>query len=190
MQRDERPQLRLEDDETQDTTTIVLDEARGTVGRREDNAYVLADPRVSRVHAQVEMRAGRVFLADLGSSAGTTVNGETLEGPCALEHGDEIGFGPVECTFLEGEDDGTVDTETRVFSTPEVTTGPDLSPRQQQVLELIAEGMTNKEIGGELGITERTVKAYAAEVYTKFGVNNRAAAVAEGIKHGLLGISG
>lgn len=188
MQQDERPRLRFQDDS--DGATIVLDEARGTVGRREDNTYVLSDPRVSRVHAQVEMRAGRVFLADLGSSAGTTVNGETVEGPCALEHGDEIGFGPVECVFLDGDGDGDVEAQTRVFSTPEVVTGPDLSPRQQEVLELIAEGMTNKEIGDELGITERTVKAYAAEVYTKFGVNNRAAAVAEGIKHGLLGISG
>lgn len=190
MQRDERPQLQFDDGDAQGTTTIVLDETRGTVGRREDNTYVLSDPRVSRVHAQVEMRAGRVFLADLGSSAGTTVNGETLEGPYALQHGDEIAFGPVACTFIDGGGEDNVDTETRVFSTPEVVTGPDLSPRQQQVLELIAEGMTNKEIGGELGITERTVKAYAAEVYTKFGVNNRAAAVAEGIKHGLLGISG
>lgn len=189
MRTDDRPRLRFVD-EPQDATTIVLDEARGTVGRREDNTYVVSDPRVSRVHAQLEMRAGRVFVADLGSSAGTTVNGEVLEGPCALEHGDEIAFGPVACTFLDGDgDEAPVDAETRVFSTPEVVTGPDLSPRQQEVLELIAEGMTNKEIGEELGITERTVKAYAAEVYTKFGVNNRAAAVAEGIKNGLLGIS-
>lgn len=188
MDRHGRPRLRFSE-EPAGARTIVLDETRGTVGRREDNTYVVSDPRVSRVHAQLEMRAGRVFVADLGSSAGTTVNGETLHGPCALEHGDEVGFGPIACTFLDGGSVGPVDAQTRVFSTPEVVTGPGLSPRQQEVLELIAEGMTNKEIGAELGITERTVKAYAAEVYTKFGVNNRAAAVAEGIKHGLLGIS-
>lgn len=187
MEPDARPRLQLPDD--QGMATLVLEETRGTLGRREDNTYVLEDPRVSRVHAQLEMRAGRVFVADLGSSAGTTVNGETFEGPCPLEHGDEVSFGPVACTFLDGNGDGPVDGQTRVFTTPEVVTGPDLSPRQHQVLELIAEGMTNKEIGAELGITERTVKAYAAEVYTKLGVNNRAAAVAEGIKHGILTVS-
>jgi hypothetical protein len=44
------------------------------------------------------------------------------------------------------------------------------------VLELMAEGMTNSEIGEQLGVTERTVKAYAQELYDKLGVRNRAGA--------------
>ncbi len=178
------PQLQFSDEDGD--RTIVVEEDRGTIGRRRDNTYVLEDPHVSRVHAQLDVRAGRVFVSDLGSSAGTTVNGEPVEGPVALEHGDEVSFGPVSATFVQDGDGRGSDIQTRVFSTPEVRTGPELSPRQQQVLELIAEGMTNREIAGELGITERTVKAYAAEVYTKLDVSNRAAAVAEGIKHGML----
>jgi DNA-binding NarL/FixJ family response regulator len=54
------------------------------------------------------------------------------------------------------------------------------------VLELMAEGMTNAEIGDQLGVTERTVKAYAQELYDKLGVRNRAGAVAEAAKLGLL----
>lgn len=182
----EGPRLRFDGD-GDDGETILLDQPRGTVGRREDNAYVVTDPHVSRVHAQFDVRGGRVFVADLGSSGGTMVNGEAVEGQRALEHGDEVSFGPVSATFLTSDGDGRdEDVETRVFTAPAVATGPDLSPRQQQVLELIAEGMTNKEIAQDLGITERTVKAYAAEVYTKLDVSNRAAAVAEGIKHGML----
>lgn len=181
----QEPRLRFTGD-SGDSETIVLDQPRGTVGRREDNAYVLTDPHVSRVHAQFDVRGGRVFVADLGSSGGTTVNGEAVEGQRALEHGDEVSFGPVSATFIQDGDDRGEDVQTRVFTAPTVATGPDLSPRQQEVLEHIAEGMTNKEIAEQLGITERTVKAYAAEVYTKLDVSNRAAAVAEGIKHGML----
>ena len=46
--------------------------------------------------------------------------------------------------------------------------------------------LTNNEIGTRLGITERTVKAYAQELYTKLGVRNRASAVAGAIDAGLL----
>ena len=46
--------------------------------------------------------------------------------------------------------------------------------------------MTNSEIGDQLGITQRTVKAYAQELYTKLGVRNRAGAVAEAINVGIL----
>ncbi len=42
---------------------------------------------------------------------------------------------------------------------PEPPPGPKLSPRQQEVLELLAAGFTNSKIGEQLGVTERTVKA-------------------------------
>ncbi len=163
-----------------------IDEEDGTLGRSQDSTYVLADPTVSRVHARLQKRAGSVILTDLSSSGGTTVNGETVTGAHVLVHGDTIGFGSVTGRF---EDPATARDEqatTTVFEVPEIETGPSLSPRQQQVLELIAEGMTNKEIGEQLGITERTVKVYAQEVYGKLDTPNRAGAVAEGVRHGLL----
>ena len=42
------------------------------------------------------------------------------------------------------------------------------------------------EIGDELGVTERTIKAYAQELYDKLGVRNRAGAVAEAARLGML----
>lgn len=165
---------------------IRLDRDEATIGRREDNAYVLPDPRVSRVHAKITKEAGSVIITDLGSSGGTRVNEDEVSGSSVINHGDTVSFGPVTATFEDPAQAATGEEETQVFEVPQVETGPHLSPRQQQVLELMAEGMTNKEIGNELGVTERTVKAYAQELYDKLGVRNRAGAVAEAAKVGLL----
>jgi len=51
-----------------------------------------------------------------------------------------------------------------------------LTRREQQVLELIAMGNTNKEIGLKLGISEQTVKNHVNSIYRKLGVRNRAQA--------------
>jgi DNA-binding CsgD family transcriptional regulator len=165
---------------------VRLDRDVATLGRRDDNAYVVPDPRVSRVHAEVRREASAVIITDLGSSAGTKVNGQAVDGPKVVRHGDRVSFGPVTAIFEDPAAASEREDATMVFDVPKVETGPHLSPRQQQVLELMAEGMTNSEIGGQLGVTERTVKAYAQELYDKLGVRNRAGAVAEAAKLGLL----
>jgi DNA-binding NarL/FixJ family response regulator len=50
-----------------------------------------------------------------------------------------------------------------------------LSPRERQVLDLILTARSNREIGEELGIEERTVKAYVASLMRKTGTDNRVA---------------
>jgi predicted ATPase/DNA-binding CsgD family transcriptional regulator/Tfp pilus assembly protein PilF len=61
-----------------------------------------------------------------------------------------------------------------------------LSPREDQVLRLAAEGMSNKQIGRQLEISERTVRFHVTSVFNKLGVNSRTQAVAEAGKLGLL----
>ena len=53
-----------------------------------------------------------------------------------------------------------------------------LSPQERRVLSLIAEGKTNKEVGNELGLTEKTVKNYLANIFGKLNVTRRSQAVA------------
>jgi len=53
-----------------------------------------------------------------------------------------------------------------------------LSPQERRVLELIAGGRTNKEVGVALGLTEKTVKNYLANVFAKLDVSRRSQAVA------------
>lgn len=52
-----------------------------------------------------------------------------------------------------------------------------LTPREVQVLRLMAEGKTNKEIAAQLAITERTVKFHVGAILGKLGVGNRTEAV-------------
>ena len=61
-----------------------------------------------------------------------------------------------------------------------------LTEREQEVLEAVARGDRSKEIATQLGISERTVKAYLASIYGKLGVDSRAAAIAVAAQKGLL----
>ena len=63
--------------------------------------------------------------------------------------------------------------------------GP-LSQRELEVLELVAAGTTNREAAARLFISEATVKTHLLNIYTKLGVGDRAAAVAEAFNRGLL----
>ncbi|MER5547540.1 response regulator transcription factor [Streptomyces sp. NPDC002589] len=62
-----------------------------------------------------------------------------------------------------------------------------LSAREREVLALVARGASNREIARELFISEATVKTHLTHLYTKLGVNDRAAAVAVGYDRGILG---
>jgi two-component system nitrate/nitrite response regulator NarL len=67
-------------------------------------------------------------------------------------------------------------------------TGPQttLSPRETEILGLVAEGMGTAEIGKELHLSAATVKTHLQHAYEKLGVSDRAAAVAEALRRGLL----
>jgi len=60
--------------------------------------------------------------------------------------------------------------------------GSPLTPRQQDVLDLLVQGKTNKEIALALGLGEGTVKIHMAAIFRYFGVNNRAAAAVAGAR--------
>ncbi|MGF9761447.1 response regulator transcription factor [Microvirga sp. 0TCS3.31] len=57
-----------------------------------------------------------------------------------------------------------------------------LTPRQQDVLDLLVQGKSNKEIAISLGLGEGTVKIHMAAIFRYFGVNNRAAAAVAGAR--------
>ncbi|RNL75326.1 response regulator [Nocardioides marmorisolisilvae] len=54
--------------------------------------------------------------------------------------------------------------------------GADLSAREREVLDLVAEGLANKQIARRLGITERTVKVHLGSVFRRIGVTDRTSA--------------
>jgi DNA-binding NarL/FixJ family response regulator len=58
-----------------------------------------------------------------------------------------------------------------------------LSTRERQVLELIADGMTNRQIGEQLELAEKTVKNYVSGLLTKLGMERRTQAAVYGSQH-------
>lgn len=167
-------------------STLRIETDRVLIGRRQDNDLVITDPHISRVHAELRRDEQLLFLTDLNSTSGTKLNDQDVVGTAVIRHGDTIDFGPVSARFEDPAFPAVGDEPTEDFGLPDVQTGPHLSPRQTEVIELMAEGMTNSEIGAQLGVTERTVKAYAQELYDRLGVRNRAGAVAEAARNGLL----
>jgi DNA-binding NarL/FixJ family response regulator len=63
-----------------------------------------------------------------------------------------------------------------------------LTPRELEVLALVADGATNRAAGARLHLSEATVKTHLLSIYAKLGVGDRAAAVAEGFRRGLLDV--
>lgn len=61
-----------------------------------------------------------------------------------------------------------------------------LTARELEVLQLIAQGMANKQIALHLGISEHTVKFHLTSIYTKLSVSNRTEAVNAGLRRGVI----
>lgn len=66
------------------------------------------------------------------------------------------------------------------------TPAPELSPRELEVVRLVAEGLANREIARRLFLSEATVKSHLVHVFTKLGVASRTGAVAAARERGLL----
>jgi len=118
-----------------------------------------------------------------------------------LEHSLEIYGGLIAATFavlgiwlgqkLTGRPDGTSVGSTPIPAGPAV---PDkkkaedlgITPRELDILELIAKGMSNREIAETLYVSENTVKTHSSRVFGKLGAKRRTQAVQLGKEFGLL----
>jgi two-component system NarL family response regulator len=63
---------------------------------------------------------------------------------------------------------------------------PTLTSREIQVLQLISEGLRNKEVGATLGIAEGTVQIHVKNIFSKLNVSDRTAAVQIAVRRGLI----
>lgn len=68
----------------------------------------------------------------------------------------------------------------------EIRLGPTITPREREILTLIAGGCANKSIGDRLGISEDTVKRHVTHILQKLEVHDRTQATVEAIRRGIL----
>ncbi len=91
---------------------------------------------------------------------------------------------------VSSEDEADVvcrDAQSETISLP-ATTMEGLTPRELEVLRLVANGLDNLSIAAELGIARATVKHHLEAIYAKLGVHGRTGAVREGIRRGVVAV--
>lgn len=68
---------------------------------------------------------------------------------------------------------------------PRATDSPALTPRERQIVEGMADGLSNKRIAARLGLSPHTTEDYTRNIYEKLHVNTRGGAVAKAMRHRL-----
>ena len=83
-------------------------------------------------------------------------------------------------------DEGLAESVFRPRPAPAATLVEPLTPREVEVLQLVAEGLTNRRIGERLGISEHTAKFHVNAILGKLGAQSRSEAVAQAARLGLV----
>jgi two-component system, NarL family, nitrate/nitrite response regulator NarL len=141
-------------------------------------AVVRNGPRTRVVLIAARPDPSEVYAALAGGAAGyLTKNAD------ARELGDAISAVARGRTVLAPELQAGVAGEIRLRAPRD---RPFMSQREHETLRLIAEGLSAPQIGRALHVSTATVKTHLQHIYEKLGVSERAAAVAEGMRRGLL----
>ncbi|MBR0568891.1 AAA family ATPase [Azoarcus sp. L1K30] len=69
---------------------------------------------------------------------------------------------------------------------PQAETASPLTPRENQILRLLADGHSNKALADKLFVSENTVQTHLRRIYSKLGIRSRTQAIAKALDHGLL----
>jgi hypothetical protein len=104
-----------------------LDKSEMFIGRDLANDVVINDPEVSRKHARIFMQGVNIVIEDLGSTNGTSINGQRLMGPYVLRPGEVITFGEHIALLFESvtqDPNATVAAVRQPASTPAYTPPP------------------------------------------------------------------
>jgi DNA-binding CsgD family transcriptional regulator len=166
---------------------LSIDTAVSVVGRGDDVHLQLDDPSVSRRHALLRA-CGELIVEDLGSRNGTFVNGRRIDQPVALQLGDDLAFGAYElrvAVFSETLRSEGYATQP-IVKHLEVSALGNLSPRERELLPLLARGLSQRELAARLGVTVKTIETYRTRIGHKLGLTSRAGLVRFALDNGLL----
>jgi len=152
-------------------------------------AGAVALARGEAAGALAELRRALQVWDDLGAPY-EAARARTLVGLACAGLGDEDGAAlELEAARAAFEELGARPDVARTDSlrrSSSVADAQGLSPRELEVLRLVASGETNKAIAAALVLSERTVDRHVSNIYTKLRVSSRAAATAYAYEHGLI----
>lgn len=146
------------------------------VGKHARLAALREDPAISAV-AVYSFAAGRAAVEDSLALGANGFLSKSLSAPDLVRGIEEIAAGRVVTMVGPGM------SATGANDWPAKEAG--LSAREAEMVGLIVQGMSNREIGDRCYLSSNTVKTYIRAAYRKMGVHTRAQAVAWGIEHGL-----
>ncbi|HEX3179334.1 MAG TPA: response regulator transcription factor [Methylomirabilota bacterium] len=174
-------------DQWRDAVTLIADAKPDVVLL--DTAFARLEPpaaiRLVKQHSpqsRVLLLTGRRDCAEIraglkaGASGYVSKEGplaELVRGIHAVQHGDVWIEPGVITALLSGDTRGR--------------SGTKLTPREEEILKLLASGCTNRDIGRALHISEKTVKTHLNNVFRKLGVTRRVEAALYAVRTGLKG---
>lgn len=149
-----------------------------SLGRASECDIVVRHETVSRRHAEVRVENGQVKVLDLKSHNGTFLSADRVT-EAVVQPNQIIRFGDVGLLLVAATQDGVADEETESRSQQEPAAPPtheteQLTAAQLRVLDLVKDGLSEKQIASRLRLSRHTVHNHIRRIYEAFGAHTRA----------------
>jgi DNA-binding CsgD family transcriptional regulator len=177
------------DDFPTETEVYLLRVAVGQAMMSIHTARRLAGERAARVAAEAALARRNAFLATLAGELAAplaTLAERAAEAHAFATEPDQATGRGGEQTEASGTADDAADAVWPQASGPSFTLPVRLTRREAEVLGLLAQGLSNREIAGVLWLSERTVERHITGLYRKIGVERRSEATAYALRHHLV----
>lgn len=163
-----------------------IEEGRHVIGRSKECTIHVRHPSVSRRHAEVVKKDGKLTIRDLGSRNGTIIDGKEVR-HAEIAIGTTVQLGEVTLELLDRRpsrfqatcDDEETDPNREEVKATDLRIGGPFSPQRVRVLRLLVRGFSEKEIAPQVGTTEYAVHWHVKGLYEYYGIHSRAQLVAQ-----------